>query len=101
MAEARLRGRKLQARRKAFFDEHPLCAGPDSECEKQGRVTAATELDHITPLHKGGADDTTNAQGLCRECHAAKTTRDMNHKPKGCDEAGMPTDPRHHWHTGR
>jgi 5-methylcytosine-specific restriction protein A len=47
----------------------PLCA----ECRKAGRVRPATQRDHIVPLEEGGADDVSNTQGLCDECHAAKS----------------------------
>lgn len=50
---------------------HPLCA----ECAKLGRVTPATECDHIVP-HKGDKSrfyDRSNLQSLCHQCHSAKT----------------------------
>ena len=50
----------------------PLCV----RCDKAGRVRLAQEVDHIVPLTKGGTDDLANLQGLCRECHAAKTAED-------------------------
>ena len=55
---------------------NPLCV----ECAKRGIVKAATEVDHIIPLHKGGTDDDDNLQGLCAECHADKTSRDAGHQ---------------------
>ncbi|MFD1709078.1 HNH endonuclease [Ottowia sp. GY511] len=64
----RITGRRLQAMRAALFARSPLCA----ECERQGRVTPATERDHIVPLAEGGADDDTNVQGLCHACHEEK-----------------------------
>lgn len=68
-----------------WFAIHPLCV----RCDAAGRITAATELDHILPLYKGGADDETNLQGLCEQCHKDKTAEDMGHaeRPK-FDEAG-------------
>lgn len=38
-----------------------------------GRVTLATQRDHIKPLAEGGADDGDNEQGLCEPCHEAKS----------------------------
>ncbi|WP_229416883.1 HNH endonuclease [Massilia eburnea] len=55
--------------RAALFQRSPLCA----ECKRQGRVTAATQRDHIIPLAEGGADDETNEQALCDLCHDAKS----------------------------
>lgn len=62
-------GRKLQAARAALFAREPLCA----ECKRQGKVTEATQRDHVVPLCDGGADDDANTQGLCDACHEAKS----------------------------
>jgi 5-methylcytosine-specific restriction endonuclease McrA len=69
----RIRGRQLQRIREYHFRRHPLCV----ECEKEGVVRAATELDHIIALCNGGRDEEGNRQGLCWDHHAAKTVRDM------------------------
>lgn len=34
-----------------------------AECKRQGRLTLATERDHIKPQPEGGKDDDTNVQG--------------------------------------
>lgn len=65
----RITGRRLQRMRAELFATDPLCA----ECQRQGRVTVATQRDHITPLCDGGADDAGNVQGLCEPCHATKS----------------------------
>lgn len=31
------------------------------------------EIDHITPLFRGGTNDTRNLIALCRNCHGKKT----------------------------
>lgn len=52
-------------------------------CQACGRVTEGGEVDHIVPLAKGGTDDPSNLQWLCREpCHADKTAREMGVRPK-------------------
>ena len=48
-------------------------AGLCQHCRKQGRVTLAREVDHITPKAEGGSDDEANLQALCSLCHAAKS----------------------------
>lgn len=68
-ATKRITGRRLQAMRADLFARDPLCA----ECFRQGRVTLATQRDHIKALAEGGADDASNVQGLCATCHDAKT----------------------------
>ena len=69
----RIRGRALQRMRARYFSDHPLCV----ICAAAGRVTIATDLDHIVALCNGGTNDSFNLQGLCRMCHEAKTRRDL------------------------
>lgn len=68
-ATKRITGRKLQRMRADLFQREPLCA----ECKRNGRVSLATQRDHIKPLAEGGADDSTNEQGLCHACHEGKS----------------------------
>lgn len=87
----RARGRRGQEDRARWLRWHPLCA----HCEKEGRATIGVEVDHIVPLHKGGSDDDTNKQTLCKAHHEKKTAADLGytHKPKlkiGLD--GFPID---------
>lgn len=75
-----------------------MCA----HCLARGLVTAAIEVDHVVPLFKGGADDESNLQSLCRECHDTKTRLDLGWKVKGgCDLNGNPLDSNHFWNKGR
>ncbi|MEC7815831.1 HNH endonuclease signature motif containing protein [Marinobacter alkaliphilus] len=53
---------------------NPLCA----ECSRQGRITAATDVDHIIP-HRGDLKlfwSRSNWQSLCHPCHSRKTARE-------------------------
>ena len=47
----------------------PLCR----ICALNGAAAAATEVDHIQPKAKGGADSFENLQSLCKPCHSKKT----------------------------
>ncbi len=58
--------------------ESPLCVA----CKEKGRVTAATEVDHIVALVNGGTDTPENRQALCSECHEAKTRRDLGQRER-------------------
>lgn len=89
----RIRGRQGVARRAAFLRMHPLCVA----CERAGRITEATEVDHIIRLVDGGSDEDTNKQALCGPCHKDKTAREQGNRSTGADESGIPTDPSHHW----
>ena len=68
-------GSRWQKRRKLYLKANPLCA----ECNRHGRLTAATVVDHIKP-HRGDDRlmwDEDNWQALCKKCHDKKTgTRD-------------------------
>lgn len=81
VADRRITGRRLQARRFAVWKRSPTCAA----C---GRVVAypdGFELDHIVPLFMGGEDVESNCQVLCvdspdgqhKGCHSRKTEHDL------------------------
>lgn len=55
--------RKWRLIRAAFLKAHPTCA-----CG-----TAATEVDHIVSLRRGGTNEWSNLQPMCKPCHARKT----------------------------
>ncbi len=71
-ATKRVTGRRLQAMRAELFTRCPLCV----ECERKGRVTLATQRDHIKPLAEGGTDTEDNVQALCAECHESKSLQE-------------------------
>lgn len=61
--------------RQYVLSTEPLCRA----CDKQGRLTAAREVDHITRISDGGGRlDIDNLQPLCKPCHSAKTMSENN-----------------------
>lgn len=58
-------------------DKH-LC----QPCRRIGRVTPATQVDHVKPKAKGGTDDMRNLQAICTPCHADKTAQENGVKPR-------------------
>ena len=59
---------------KLHRSRQPLCV----ECEKQGRIKAASLVDHIVP-HKGDVElfwDESNWQSLCWKCHGYKSQKE-------------------------
>lgn len=71
--------------RAKLFLANPLCV----QCGLSGRAALATELDHIKPLVHGGTNDDENMQGLCKDCHAAKTAADLGYRERAqFDESG-------------
>ena len=74
----RIQGRAGQALRERRLALEPLCR----DCLEQGRVTASTVPDHITPLALGGTDTDDNIRCLCEPCHAKRTAEQFGHKAK-------------------
>lgn len=75
-ATERTRGGKWSRLRANWLRDHPLCC----MCEAEGHVSAAEQVDHIIPLWKGGADDSSNFQSLCKPHHAAKTAAEAKER---------------------
>ena len=83
--------------RKAWTGTTPRTRGRRGQTMRQQAKRAAggkcalcpmpgAEVDHITPLSRGGADDLGNMQLLCSACHEKKTSeerRARNQKLKG------------------
>jgi len=89
--------------RQTFLQRNPLCVF----CQRVGRVTAATVVDHIQPHKLGKALasgnqqsiqqaqrlfwDSSNWQPLCKHCHDAHKARlERSGQLRGCDADGMP-----------
>jgi len=69
-------GKAWQSMRESQLRREPLCRA----CNDIGRITIATDVDHITP-HRNNAKlffDRSNLQSLCKACHSAKTAREVN-----------------------
>lgn len=67
-------GYQWQQYRIRFLFAHPLCV----YCEREGRTTAATVVDHIQP-HQGNQAlfwNPENHQGLCARCHSSAKQRE-------------------------
>lgn len=91
--DVRIRGRALQHIRAEQLQRQPLC----EPCLERGFVTEATQVDHRIPLGApfNGKEEPSNRQSICDDCHAEKTAREFNHRPKvevGAD--GWPVEGR-------
>lgn len=95
-AASRGYGSRWRKARATYLARHPLCV----KCERRGRVTEATVVDHRIP-HKGDPAlfwDEGNWQALCGSCHSgAKQAEERRGYEVGCDEHGVPLDPNHPW----
>lgn len=86
--------------RALFLQANPLCR----YCERLGRTTAATVVDHVKP-HRGDPVlfwRQSNWQGLCDPCH----NRVKQHEERGgidsaCGTDGWPIAPDHPWNAGK
>lgn len=81
--------------RRAVLADNPLCV----MCQRIGVAHPATDVDHITPIEKGGAwYDPDNLQPLCHEHHSIKTLGDKGHPVRwGATQDGLPLQPDHPW----
>ena len=69
-AVERIRGWKLtKIRDRILLRDEYTCRG----C---GRVSSSLEVDHVVPLHLGGAESDENRGSLCHECHEIKTAQE-------------------------
>ena len=75
---SRLRGRRWLALRAQVLSAEPRC----SICLRRGRLRAATEVDHIVPLHLGGGNERSNLQPLCHDCHTDKSAAERGARRK-------------------
>lgn len=57
-------GHKWRKLRRQVLNEEPFCRICDQP---------ANEVDHVTPLARGGTNDRANLQALCKSCHSRKT----------------------------
>lgn len=88
--------RAWQAARQQQLIEQPWCAF----CERIGRLSPATVVDHIIPLAQAWDRrlDPSNLQSLCKQHHdRTKQRLERTGVEEGCDASGRPLDPNHHW----
>jgi len=78
--QMRTRGRRWMSLRHVVLVEEPVCM----MCGRK----ASTQVDHKTPVSKGGTDERDNLQGVCLECHETKTAADLGIK-RGCVKTGL------------
>ena len=54
-----------------------VASSQEWKCKNCNNLFDATyEIDHKTPLYKGGTNDINNLEALCRNCHGKKTLLD-------------------------
>lgn len=68
-----------------FLRKHPLCVDPFGI---HATPVAATDVDHILPLRRGGSNRDENLQALCHSCHSMKTRRERDNESSGSAEGG-------------
>jgi len=109
-AEPRVYTSRWTKAAKTYLVSHPLCV----MCQRQGRGTPATGVDHIKPHRlkqaiKSGDKaaiteaqrlfwDQDNWQGLCSTHHDSTKQRiEKAGREIGCGLDGIPLDANHHW----
>lgn len=106
-------GYRWKLARADHLRRHPLCVF----CQAKGRLVPAAVVDHIKAPKLGDARQTGDAekiaaawrlfwdranwQSLCKSCHDSTKQRMEKSGRLGCDEAGLPLNPGHHWNLPR
>lgn len=68
-------GARWQKLRRMILNRDPIC-------RLCGRADS-TDVDHVVPKSQGGDDSDANLQGVCDDCHQAKTVRERVRPPRG------------------
>jgi 5-methylcytosine-specific restriction enzyme A len=82
---------------KQVREAEPFCR----MCAARHIATLATQVDHVI-VPNGRYElqvSLSNLQPLCAVCHGIKSRADHGAWIKGCDERGVPIDPRSHFRT--
>ena len=68
---------KKQKRNVSESKKKYIASNQQWKCKKCDLLLDATyEIDHIIPLYKGGDNEISNLEALCRNCHGNKTLLD-------------------------
>ena len=62
------------------YEFEALCERYGNKCLACGDTATVLEADHVVPLTKGGSDDISNIQPLCRPCNRRKFVDIMDHR---------------------
>ena len=73
-ANARTRGSVWMKIRDAIMRRD---LGICQSCVRAGKLSTATQVDHITPLIAGGTDAYSNLEAICDDCHKDKTVAEL------------------------
>lgn len=52
-------------------------------CRRAGKHRRAVQVDHVVSLARGGTDDPSNLQAICKACHDVKTQREARGAARG------------------
>lgn len=66
------------ATRARILTRDPVCRCRTCKWHSNPCTKPSREADHIIEAADGGTDDETNGQGMCRSCHAQKTSKHAN-----------------------
>lgn len=98
MKEKKIYDRNWQKVREIRLKVEPLCRF----CQKMGKITEATTVDHIIPVRKDPSLrlDLENTQSLCESCHDSIKQRMEAGDYNPIGEDGLPTSSEHPWNRG-
>lgn len=58
-----------------------LCLGYGGKCLGCNKDDAPLTVDHVIPVSRGGSNDITNIQPLCKPCNSSKGTKTIDYRP--------------------
>lgn len=68
----------MKTRHRILTRDNGLCRC--EECRASGRILIAHEVDHVIPLHEGGADADHNLAAINSECHKRKSAEEASRR---------------------
>jgi len=66
------------ATRAEILHRDPICRCPACKWHSTPCTKPSREADHIIEAADGGSNDPANGQGMCKACHAQKTSKHAN-----------------------
>ena len=68
--------RQYRKRRLEFLENQPWCLA----CLAEGKYVRADTVDHVKPMARGGSNESSNFQPLCKACNEKKGVKTTDYR---------------------